>query len=781
MKRLVFAIVTIAVISIGYAQLQRVLPPSVERFYGERALAERLDNSGNTHAKAMLKPTMASPRMIDGVEMIDAFISIDNEGVINSLKADGVIVNCTFDGFVTAQIPVNKLTEVSLMKGVTDVEISPIAYMSSDSTLVCTNAGNVIDGMNHGLPQDYDGTGVVIGIIDNGFDFQHIAFRRADDTTRTRIVRVYDPQDTVGHPAKAGTSTLPGLVRMGDEIYGLTYDLDKSHGTHVAGIAAGTHVGGYGGMAPGADIVLCVSRTLNNQGIMLTEVANCMKYIFAYADSVGKPCVVNLSYSTADGAHDGKDYLSAAVAQCVGPGRIFVTSAGNNGQRPIYASGPATVKKPYHIFFETLCDLPSDHSVSADNTYYYGLFNTDSWIRASGSQVHASGQPVVKFHIFDRIEKRIVWESKAITSKDSIFEDSYGEYYEPDTAVSNKSYMYAITPFSVRSNKYEISTQIYNLKSKEYTTDSLGRRLSRYHIGLTVYPRTADSLYVDSWVCRDGYWIGKYNDAVNVDNITARGDTAASQATGFYAEPSNASTMCPYAVHDSVISAGAYCARNTYYALNRGTILTDIYNTPGRYATFTSSQTEGCGPTGKALPTVMAPGTNVVSAVSRYSEYNTQENNSYLVMRTEDGYTYATMSGTSLAAPTVAGIVAQWLQINPNLAPSDVKGIIAQTAIKDEFTQDPNNYYRYGPNGKIDAMAGVKLLLGIDYIVGDVNGDGKVAPSDISALIDYLLGNNPEAFDERGADVNQDGQIKPDDISLLIDMLLGNVDLESID
>ena len=766
MKKLIFAVLAFAAISISFAQLRQSLPASVQQFMGERAMMERLNKAGNTKALSMAQPTMAMPRMIDGVEMIDAFISFDNGGVVNSLKAMGVVVNCEFDDFVTAQIPVNRLSEVSMMNGVTDVEISRILYPCSDSTLKVTRAGQVIDGINNGLPQGYDGTGVVIGIIDNGFDYQHLAFRRADDTTKTRIVRVYDPQDSVGHPVTLGTTTLPGKVHMGDEIYSLKYDLTGSHGTHVASIAAGTHVGGYGGMASGADIVLCTSRTLNNQGILETEVINCMKYIFAYADSVNKPCVISLSFSSANGAHDGKDNLSRSISQFVGPGHIFVISAGNNGQSPIYASGPATAAKPYHTFFETIQTPPSDPYVDADGSYYYGMFNTDSWIRSNAN-------PIVKFHIFDRIEKRIVWESRPITSLDSIYVSEFSDYYEPDATVENNGYMFALVSFSPYSNKREIKTQIYNLKCKEYTTDSTDRRYSRYHIGITVYPRFDNSIYVDTWMCRSNYWLGKYNGLVNVDSITANGDTVPTQVPDFYAWPSNNSTMCTYSVHDSIISAGAYCARNTYFSINRDTIATDIYNSPGRFATFTSCQAEGYGPTGKALPTVMTPGTNVVSAVNRYSDYNTNENK-YLVMRTEDGYIYATMSGTSMAAPTTAGIIAQWLQINPNLAPSDIKGIIAQTAIKDEFTEDPSYHYRYGPNGKIDAMAGVKLLLGMNFIFGDVNGDGVVTPADISVLINYLLGNGSEPIDERRADLDQNGQITPNDISVLINLLLGN-------
>ena len=56
---------------------------------------------------------------------------------------------------------------------------------------------------------------------------------------------------------------------------------------------------------------------------------------------------------------------------------------------------------------------------------------------------------------------------------------------------------------------------------------------------------------------------------------------------------------------------------------------------------------------------------------------------------------------------------------------------------------------------------------------GDVNGDDSIDPSDISALIDYLL--NGSQVNENNADCDQNGSIDPGDISALIDYLLNNV------
>ena len=58
------------------------------------------------------------------------------------------------------------------------------------------------------------------------------------------------------------------------------------------------------------------------------------------------------------------------------------------------------------------------------------------------------------------------------------------------------------------------------------------------------------------------------------------------------------------------------------------------------------------------------------------------------------------------------------------------------------------------------------------FLLGDVNNDGKVSIDDVTALIDYLLGTNVENFNEEAADVDVNGKISIDDVTALIDMLL---------
>ena len=764
MKRLLLAILALLTLVVGFAQLQNVMPSPLQRLLDDIHSNERMMNAHRINDGYV--PQYAPPRMVNGVEMVDAFIDIENKSAINALRKSGVIINCEFDDFVTAQVPLSILDKVTDIRGVKGVEISKLIELCTDSTLSKTRAGQVLNGTEYGLPKAYDGSGVIIGIIDCGFDYQHIAFRKAEDTNIRRIVRVYDPENNTGHVVRIGENILPGSVFMGEQIDTLTTDDKSSHGTHTASIAAGMHVNGYGGMAPGAEIVLCSSRLLN-VAIQESEVINCMKYIYSYADSVGKPCVVSVSVSTASGPHDGNDRLSKAVASLTGPGRIFVIAAGNNATKMQFCSGWAKKNKPLNLLFGYF-----DQHVNWDVSYYYPKFWFDTWMKAKGVR------PIVKFHILDKTTKHIVWESPMITVFQRIMASEFGQYFQPDTAVDSIGYVQALIA-NTSTSKYNLRCEVYNLKNRSYYNDS-GIIRSRYQIGVTIlapsllYATQPDSCYLYSWMCNTGAQWSEFNNPVYVDQVNENGDTVTTSYPGleFYATPSDHSSIGSYAVHDSVISAGGYVGRNKYYTYYYGTLVNKNVYIGERY-NFSSYQAPGYGPTGRHLPTVTAPSYDVVAACSRYSDYMTTAN-SMLVAVTPGWNGWGVMTGTSMAAPTVAGIIAEWLQINPNLSPSDVKNVIAQTAKKDYYTQEQYSGYKFGPNGKIDAMAGAQYILSQmqeDILLGDVTGDGLITVKDLSTLISYLLYEETE-INFVNSDINKDGIITINDVSLLVSLLL---------
>jgi serine protease AprX len=109
----------------------------------------------------------------------------------------------------------------------------------------------------------------------------------------------------------------------------------------------------------------------------------------------------------------------------------------------------------------------------------------------------------------------------------------------------------------------------------------------------------------------------------------------------------------------------------------------------GNLASFSSRGVEGKG--GKVVvdgkeftwvdrPTVTAPGVDIIStrAVDALTPLGAQKDADLIETAYLPYYTVA--SGTSMAAPHVAGVVALILDANPNLGPDEVKAILQQTA-----------------------------------------------------------------------------------------------------
>ena len=72
------------------------------------------------------------------------------------------------------------------------------------------------------------------------------------------------------------------------------------------------------------------------------------------------------------------------------------------------------------------------------------------------------------------------------------------------------------------------------------------------------------------------------------------------------------------------------------------------------------------------------------------------------------------------------------------------------------------------------AMSSLTVTKGAAYIIGDVNCDGKLNIADVTTLINYLLGGNPDPFNQNAADANQDGRIAIGDVTEIINILLSS-------
>ena len=264
-------------------------------------------------------------------QTFEAFIAIDDAAVIEALRKTGVKVSATFDGFVTAVIPASALEKVGTLPGVRHVALARNLHLCNDTARARTGVEALHGGI--GMATPLTGKDVIVGMIDLGIDFNHINL--CDSTGKSRVLAAYLPFDTLGVAPVIDGETLPGsCYETPEQIAALTTDnAHESHGTHTTGTAAGSYRGnGAHGMAPDANIVAC---GLGNRRISDVTIVNSIRYIFDYADRVGKPCVINMSLGSTSGPNDGTSFLCRSFETMTGPGRVCVVAAGNDGGVPI--------------------------------------------------------------------------------------------------------------------------------------------------------------------------------------------------------------------------------------------------------------------------------------------------------------------------------------------------------------------------------------------------------------------------------------------------------------
>jgi len=243
-----------------------------------------------------------------------------------------------------------------------------ISAAPNDRTTKWVNIEQVKNGTGAGLTQAYTGKGVIVGIIDIGFDLTHPTFYASDGKTY-RIKRFVDNEKdadtTTGHAIPLGRE-----YRTEEEILGVQHSADyqsAQHGTHVLGIAAGSGYGTpYQGMAPDADICavaidLATDYTANPESPEF-------KYIFDYADEQAKPCVINYNMGA---GYDPKNYNAPEGSYSTDPwhGEVRV----NEFKRMVQALHDAGLG--------VVMDVVYNHTYSLDSNlnrvvpYYYYRFN----------------------------------------------------------------------------------------------------------------------------------------------------------------------------------------------------------------------------------------------------------------------------------------------------------------------------------------------------------------------------------------------------------------------
>jgi minor extracellular serine protease Vpr len=250
-------------------------------------------------------------------------------GSVMPQSDEHVLIGARIGDIVSFRIDAHHLDVLQELSWLSYVELAHVVRPALDRVVRSTRADSVHLGIN--LPQSYTGRDVIMGIVDGGFQYAHPMFY---DTalTQTRILAAWDMSKQSG-PAPAGftlgteygtPAELIAAVR--DTLWPAPNDYIATHGTHVAGIAAG---GGGGtqnkGLAYEADILL-VSPSEDYAANM-----DAISWLQQRALAEQKRLVVNMSWGSVQEGGDCNSLFTQALDLFSDQGVMLVAGAGNFG------------------------------------------------------------------------------------------------------------------------------------------------------------------------------------------------------------------------------------------------------------------------------------------------------------------------------------------------------------------------------------------------------------------------------------------------------------------
>ena len=591
--------------------------------------------------------------------LLTAFVRIDGNAA-EVLRQYGCKELARVGDISIAAIPLGNLGALSCGRQVKRIETGRRCSIQMDTTRLVVNAEKVYTG--EGLSQSYTGHGVVVGVQDIGFDLTHPNFYSAD-MSRYRIKALWDQlsRDTIGSTLYVGRDYVgrDALLELGHPIDGET----QTHGTHTAGIAAGSGaekkgvVSPYRGMACDADLVL-VDNAADNASLIdpkdyykFTYATDALgfKYIFDYAERMHQPCVINFSEGSSQDFHGYDQLYYELLAKLIGPGRIIVSSAGNDGARNSYIH----------------------KNIGKERAGAFIMGNEKRFSCTAKSKQTFT----FRVSVYDNVASPQIVDISTVNvcnAQDSLLTDSL--------LVGGKKYIWRVLAYP---NSYDVRETAY-----DFQISSPSKLGDSPQVSLQVMGRDADI---------ELYRMSGYMFPHSLDPVLDAGD-------------------CRYTIFSPSSSPDVICVGSTSYR-------TQFVNYLGEKKVYDSGQKgirssfSAMGPTldGRIKPDVMAPGQNIISSYSTFFINNPKNVNASVKSDVRhfkyNGRTYAwnANAGTSMSAPVVTGAIALWLQADPTLTPADCLEIFAKTCTHyDASLSYPNNLYGYG---QIDVAAGLREVL----------------------------------------------------------------------
>ena len=522
-------------------------------------------------------------------------------------------------------------------------ELAP-PHTLADTALVRHKINLVHQGV--GLDTSYTGKGVIIGIVDQGLDFNHPDFKHANG--QTRVLRYWD------HTVNSSTPPQPygyGTVWNNTAINNGTctsLETGTAHGTTVSGIATGNARANqkHKGAAPESDIII-VETNFNFQNWTLS-IADACDYIFKVADSLGKPAVINLSLGSYLGSHDGRDPAGEYIDSLLEAkeGRIVVCAAGNSGNNG-----------KYHV----------RNDVTTDTSFFWNINNPGNTFVGNNKI------------LFD------LWGDTSATN----YQFAYGAD-RPGSSygfVGRTNFRTAMSD----TNGVVVFDTIYNNQGQRVACIETWREIVGPNFHMQTIFRTIDSLnylYRFETVGSGTYdaWGGAWQRCS--DFVTAIPSATILPEISNYVMPDSLQTIVSsWNCSPKVISVGNLQNRKSYIDKNNN--VQTFSGTPG---TLASSSSKGPTRLGVMKPDVSASGDISFGSGPLLYLANSVNNATIDV----NGF-HVRNGGTSMASPVVAGSAALYLQKCNLLNYEDFKTDLILSSTTDSQTGiTPNFGYGYG-------------------------------------------------------------------------------------